>query len=110
MRYGWAVFMEPNLVNEAGLPTAPYPASDGKVARKKDKKDKKLYKKKLDILCNHHLDYPARILYTEAVPPHQPHTDSECYRYNPPAYCTHCEHLLLHIPDILKLLLHTKVE
>ncbi len=38
MRYGWAVFMEPNLVNGAGLPTAPYPASDGKMPRKKDKK------------------------------------------------------------------------
>ena len=23
-RYGWAVYIEPNLVNEAGLPTAPY--------------------------------------------------------------------------------------
>ncbi len=48
MRYGWAVFMEPNLVNEAGLPTAPYPASDGKIAKKKkDKKgDKKKDKKK----------------------------------------------------------------
>ncbi len=41
MRYGWAVFMEPNLVNEAGLPTAPYPASDGKIAKKKDKKKRK---------------------------------------------------------------------
>lgn len=33
MRYGWAVFMNPNLVNDAGLPTAPYPASDGKVKK-----------------------------------------------------------------------------
>ena len=40
MRYGWSVFMEPNLVNEAGLPTAPYPASDGKTARKDRKKRK----------------------------------------------------------------------
>ncbi|MBR5329990.1 MAG: hypothetical protein IKV13_00730 [Akkermansia sp.] len=46
MRYGWAVFMEPNLVNEAGLPTAPYPASDGKTARKKDKKDARKDRKK----------------------------------------------------------------
>ncbi len=42
MRYGWAVFMEPNLVNEAGLPTAPCPATDGKMAKKDSKKkDKK---------------------------------------------------------------------
>ena len=46
MRYGWAVFMNPNLVNEAGLPTAPYPASDGKSARKKDKKDARKDRKK----------------------------------------------------------------
>jgi sialate O-acetylesterase len=45
MRYGWAVFMEPNLVNEAGLPAAPCPATDGKIAKmdskKKDKKKRK---------------------------------------------------------------------
>ena len=37
LRYGWAVFMTPNLVNEAGLPTAPCAATDGKTARKKGK-------------------------------------------------------------------------
>ena len=30
MRYGWAVFMNPNLVNEAGLPTAPCPGMEAK--------------------------------------------------------------------------------
>lgn len=45
MRYGWAVFMEPNLVNEAGLPTAPYPASDGKAAKTSRKGEKKAGKK-----------------------------------------------------------------
>ena len=45
MRYGWAVFMEPNLVNEAGLPTAPYPASDGKAKKSEKKADKKAAKK-----------------------------------------------------------------
>ncbi len=35
IRYGWAVFMNPNLVNAAGLPTAPYPASEAAVVRKK---------------------------------------------------------------------------
>lgn len=34
LRYGWAVFMSPNLVNEAGLPTAPCPATDGKTRKK----------------------------------------------------------------------------
>lgn len=38
LRYGWAVFMTPNLVNEAGLPTAPCAATDGKAARKKTKR------------------------------------------------------------------------
>lgn len=38
LRYGWAVFMTPNLVNEAGLPTAPCAATDGKTARKKGKR------------------------------------------------------------------------
>ena len=45
MRYGWAVFMEPNLLNEAGLPTAPYPASDGKAKKSEKKDDKKAAKK-----------------------------------------------------------------
>lgn len=35
LRYGWAVFMTPNLVNEAGLPTAPCAATDGKAPKKK---------------------------------------------------------------------------
>jgi hypothetical protein len=31
MRYGWAVFtMNPNRVNEAGLPTAPCPEMEAK--------------------------------------------------------------------------------
>lgn len=37
LRYGWAVFMTPNLVNESGLPTAPCAATDGK-ARKQDRR------------------------------------------------------------------------
>ena len=41
MRYAWAVFMNPNLVNEAKLPTAPYPASDGHITRKDNKKKRK---------------------------------------------------------------------
>jgi sialate O-acetylesterase len=40
MRYGWAVFMEPNLVNDAGLPAAPCSVTDGKMT-KKDKKKRK---------------------------------------------------------------------
>ena len=40
MRYGWAVFLNPNLVNEADLPAAPCPETDGKV-QKKGKKGKK---------------------------------------------------------------------
>ena len=38
IRYGWAVFMNPNLVNAAGLPTAPYPASDATLVKKKAKR------------------------------------------------------------------------
>jgi sialate O-acetylesterase len=38
IRYGWAVFMNPNLVNAAGLPTAPYPASDAMLVKKKTKR------------------------------------------------------------------------
>ena len=38
IRYGWAVFMNPNLVNAAGLPTAPYPASEAAVVKKKAKR------------------------------------------------------------------------
>ena len=38
IRYGWAVFMNPNLVNAAGLPTAPYPASDAMLVKKKAKR------------------------------------------------------------------------
>lgn len=35
LRYAWAVFMNPNLVNADGLPTAPYPASAGKMGKKR---------------------------------------------------------------------------
>ena len=38
IRYGWAVFMNPNLVNAAGLPTAPYPASAATLVKKKAKR------------------------------------------------------------------------
>ena len=38
LRYGWAVFMEPNLVNEANLPTAPYAANDGRAVKKKNRR------------------------------------------------------------------------
>lgn len=41
MRYGWAVFINPNLVNEAGLPTAPCAATDGKVAKKKSRRKRR---------------------------------------------------------------------
>ena len=36
MRYGWAVFMNPNLVNESGLPTAPCPEMEAE--KKKHRK------------------------------------------------------------------------
>ncbi|MBR5889713.1 MAG: hypothetical protein IKY92_06705 [Akkermansia sp.] len=38
LRYGWAVFMEPNLVNAAGLPAAPYPASETTLVKKGSKR------------------------------------------------------------------------
>ncbi len=38
LRYGWAVFLTPNLVNESGLPAAPCAATDGKVVGKKMKR------------------------------------------------------------------------
>lgn len=38
LRYGWAVFMTPNLVNEAGLPTAPCAETDGKMPGKRKRR------------------------------------------------------------------------